>query len=128
MANEIHQQRKDVITCYGTVPAGTTPGETLKVTGDEAFGRAGAGETPKGYLFSPREASGRGEVVLIGSAIQNVKLGAALAAGAEVKCGADASGVQTVVAFVDGTDAEKLRLGWLLVGGASGATGKLVRK
>lgn len=127
MANEIHAQDQHGVAWTATVASGATVGEALKVTGDEAFTRRGAGEKTKGYLATPRDSiTGLGVVMLRGRAVKNVKLGSTIAAGVDVKAAADSSGVQVVAAFVEGTDAEPLREGWLLTGGVSGDTVKMV--
>jgi hypothetical protein len=123
MANEIQAQIQQGIAWNCTVASGAAVGERLKVTGNATFDRRGADEKTKGYLATPRDANtGMGVVMLRGRAVIKVKLAANLAAGVDVKGAADSSGVQQVAAFVEGTDAEPLREGWLLTGGNSGDT------
>ena len=121
MPNKTKMQIQEGIA-YSAIFAAVLAKDTLvRVTADETVNAAAATHNVKGYVVKSASAvNGRGTVMLRGRAVVEILLSGTIAAGAEVKMAAnDGSGNQQVAAFVDGTDAEPLRVGWVLKGGTN---------
>lgn len=119
MANKIKMQSQYGIAYSAVFAAVLAKDALVRITADETVNAAAATHNVKGYVVkSATAANGRGTVMLRGRAVIEVLLSGNIAAGAEVKMAAnDGSGNQQVAAFVEGTDAEPLRVGWVLKGG-----------
>jgi len=125
MPNKVKMQNQYGIA-YPVIFAAVLAKDTLvRITANETVDAAAATHRVKGYVVKSATAiNGKGTVMLRGQAVVEVKLSANLAAGIEVKMAAnDGSGNQQVAAFVEGTDAEALKVGWLLKGGNNGDIG-----
>lgn len=107
--------------------------DVVKISGNATVAKAAAGDKPLGQVTATVTAANQtGTVETKFKALVEIKGSGALAANAEVKlAAADGSGNQQVIAFTEGTatvdgDAEMLRFGRVWVGGADGATLKVM--
>lgn len=98
----------------------------VKVSANETVDDAAAADVPRGYVVkSPEAANGIGSVMLRGRAVVEVLFNGNIAANAEVKMSSVSGANQRVAAWVAGTDAENLKVGWVLKG-ANSAVGLVV--
>ncbi|HMV51303.1 MAG TPA: hypothetical protein PLD20_00950 [Blastocatellia bacterium] len=127
MANKIKAQNQYGIAWPVTVAAATLlSGDIVKVTGNETVDEAAAGDVPRGEIvIAPKNTTDKATVMLKGRAVVEILFNGNIAANAEVKMSSLSSGEQRVAAWVQGTDNENLKVGWVLVG-ANGAVGKVV--
>lgn len=127
MANKIKAQNQYGVAWTCVFAAATLLKDDLvKVTGNETVDEAAAGDVPRGYVVKPASAAnGYGTVMLKGRAVIEVLFSGNIAANTEVKMAALSSGEQQVAAWVQGTDNENLKAGWVLKG-ANAAVGLVV--
>lgn len=127
MANRIKAQNQNGVAWPMTFAANTLlKGDIVRVTGNETVDEAAATHVPRGHVVTPvSDVVNKGTVMLKGSAVIEVLFDGNIAANAEVKMSSLSSGEQRVAAFVAGTDAENLKVGWVLRG-ANNAVGLVV--
>ncbi len=127
MANKIKAQIQNGVAWPMTFAANTLlKGDIVRVTGNETVDEAAATHIPRGHVVTPvSDTANKGTVMLKGSAVIEVLFSGNIAANAEVKMAALSSGEQQVAAWVQGTDNENLKAGWVLKG-ANNALGLVV--
>ncbi|MGE0133046.1 MAG: hypothetical protein AB7U82_33635 [Blastocatellales bacterium] len=126
MANKVKMQIQEGIAWPAIFAAVLNKDDLVRVTADETVNAAADTHVVKGYVVkSATAANGRGTVMLKGRAVIEILFSGNLAAGTEVKMAALSGSNQQVAAFVAGTDAEALRVGWVLKG-ANNAVGLVV--
>lgn len=127
MANKIKAQNQYGVAWPMTF-ATITPrqGDIVRITGNETVDQAVATHVPRGEVVKPTtDTAVKGTVMLKGRAVIEVLLSGTIAAGAEVKMAALSGSEQQVAAWVQGTDNENLKAGWVLKG-ATNALGLVV--
>lgn len=127
MANKIKAMNQQGVAWPCTFGANTLlKGDIVRVTGNETVDEAAATHIPRGVVVTPvSDTANKGTVMLKGSAVIEILFSGNIAANAEVKMAALASGEQQVAAWVQGTDNENLKAGWVLKG-ANNALGYVV--
>lgn len=127
MANKIKAQNQYGVAWPMTFAAATLlSGDIVKVTANETVDEAVAGDVPRGeVVVAPKNTADKGTVMLKGRSVIEVLFNGNIAANAEVKMSSLSSGEQRVAAWVQGTDNENLKVGWVLKG-ANGALGLVV--
>lgn len=127
MANKIKAQNQYGVAWPMTFAVNTLlKGDIVQVTGNETVNEAAATHVPRGEVVTPvSDTANKGTVMLKGRAVIEILLSGAIAANAEVKMAALSSGEQQVAAWVQGTDNENLKAGWVLKG-ATNALGLVV--
>lgn len=127
MANNIKARNQYGVAWPVTFAATTLlKGDIVKVTANETVDEAAAGDVPRGEVITPvTDTANKGTVMLKGRAVIEILFNGNLAFNTEVKMSSLSSGEQRVAAFVAGTDAENLKVGWVLKG-ANSALGLVV--
>lgn len=127
MANKIKAQNQYGVAWPCTFAANTLlKGDIVRVTGNETVDEAAATHIPRGEVVTPTsDTANKGTVMLKGRAVIEILFSGNIAANAEVKMAALSSGEQQVAAWVQGTDNENLKAGWVLKG-ANNALGLVV--
>lgn len=128
---KLNAHREGLAVARGVVVVtANLPKDTLvAITGNRTVDKAGANAQAIGRLVVPaKTAGGNGTVETRFKEWVEIRLGAALTAGAQVKIGAPdpTTGENTVVAFVSGTDGIERLYGVVWKGGASGAVGEVL--
>lgn len=126
---EIKKTESGALAITGTIETAGVPADAIvAITGDNQFDVAGDGEIPIGYVSVPakdateEDAEVTVEIMRFRRVFTAKCVGGAIAAGAQVKMGAPATGnVSTVAALASGD--RKLLAGICLVGAAENATG-----
>lgn len=127
MANKLKMQNQYGIAATVIFAAVLNPNDVVRVTANNTVNSAAATHVPRGYVVkSPATAGETGTVMLKGSAILKIKTAADCAVNIEVKMAALSIGANTVTPFVAGTDAENLKVGWVLESALSGADATVV--
>lgn len=127
MANKLKMQNQHGIAATVTFAAVLNKDDIVRVTANNTVNAAAATHAPRGYVVkSPAVANETGTVMLKGSAIVKIKTAADCAVNIEVKMAALSSGANTVTPWVLGTDAENLKVGWVLESALSGADAVVV--
>lgn len=127
MANKIKAQNQHGVAWPMTFAANTLlQGDIVRVTGNETVDEAAATHVPRGEVVKPTsDVAVKGTVMLKGRSVIEILFSGNIAANAEVKMAALSSGEQQVAAWVQGTDNENLKVGWVLRG-ANNAVGLVV--
>lgn len=127
MANKIKAQDQYGVAWPMTFAANTLlKGDIVRVTANETVDEAAATHVPRGEVETPvSDTANKGTVMLKGRKVIEILFDGNIAANAEVKMSSLSSGEQRVAAFVAGTDAENLKVGWVLRG-ANNAVGLVV--
>ena len=127
MANKIKAQNQYGVAWPMTFAANTLlKGDIVRVTANETVDEAAATYVPRGEVETPvSDTANKGTVMLKGRKVIEILFDGNIAANAEVKMSSLSSGEQRVAAFVAGTDAENLKVGWVLRG-ANNAVGLVV--
>jgi hypothetical protein len=116
----------------GTIETAGVPQDALvKITGDNQFDVCGSGDIPVGYVSVPAKDATETDAEVTVEMLRfrrrfSVKfVGGAIAAGAQVKAGAPASGSVSTVAALSSGD-RSLLVGIVIVGAAENATGEVL--
>lgn len=121
MGNKIKAQNQHGVAWPMTFAALMANNTLVRITANETVNAAAATHRIKGYVVkTPQTTAEKGTVMLNGRAVVEIKMSADLAAGVEVKMAALSGSDQQIAAFVEGTDAQALCIGWVLKGGTSG--------
>lgn len=127
MANTLKMQSQYGIAATVTFAAVLNKDDIVRVTANNTVDAAAATHIPRGYVVkSPTAANETGTVMLKGRAVVKIKTAADCAVNIEVKMAALSSGANTVTPWVQGTDNEGLKLGWVLESALSGADATVV--
>lgn len=127
MANKIKAQNQHNVA-WPVLFAATTlkKGDLIKFTASETVDAAAAGDVPRGEVVKPvANTTDKGTVMLKGRAVIEILFNGNIAVNTEVKMSSVSGGEQRVVAWVQGTDNENLKVGWVLKA-ANGAVGLVV--
>ena len=92
-------------------------GDIVKVTANNTVDKAVATDVPRGEVQSYNPQTLTGAVRLRGRAVVEILANGNIAANTEVKMSSLSGGEQRVAAWVQGTDNENLKVGWVLQGG-----------
>jgi len=127
MANKIKAADQHGVAWPMTFAATTLlKGDIVKVTANETVDEAAAGDVPRGVVVTPvTDTANKGTVMLKGREVIEILFNGNIAANAEVKMSSLSGNEQRVAAWVQGTDNENLKVGWVLKG-ANGALGLVV--
>lgn len=127
MPNKIKAQNQYGVAWPMTFAATTLlQGDIVRVTANETVDEAAATHVPRGEVVKPTsDTAVKGTVMLKGRGVIEILFSGNIAANSEVKMAALSSGEQQVAAWVQGTDNENLKVGWVLKG-ANNALGLVV--
>lgn len=127
MANKIKAQNQYGVAWPMTFAVTTLlKGDIVRVTANETIDQAAAGDVPRGEVVTPvSDTANKGTVMLKGRSVIEILFNGNLAFNTEVKMSSLSSGEQRVAAWVQGTDNENLKCGWVLKG-ANSAVGLVV--
>lgn len=117
MPNKDNLNNPNDVVATLTFAAAMVKGDIVKVTANNTVDKAVATDVPRGEVQSYNANLGTGAVRLRGRAVVEILANGNIAANTEVKMSSLSGSEQRVAAWVQGTDNENLKVGWVLQGG-----------